>query len=336
MQLVGGTEALIGTARASAVDPAQITQPTQAVQSLPVARLLPRGQHSTTRGAAQHYRPELRGALKLNPLGVLAMGTLLILCLVLPDLLGGDVRLTVFGPLASRVALLALTATSVSATVLLACSLGMARRISAVSRYLATARRQSSSEETVGRWPCDVHGPRVFPPTPVVARAADAGAPGSKLLWAADLTQWRLRVSEWLHHGHNDGAHRAAIFTLLASEISLFRWCVLGSVFCALASVGGVYLFPIEADPLLLLNLLLLVGIGAVAALAATTFERDALLSNVLCNRSAPRKFSTQLFVFISVPFVALALALAIAQVPGVVDWGGGILQLLGALGLHA
>ena len=246
--------------------------------------------------------------------------------------------MTVFGPLASQIALLALTATSLCATILLACSLGMARRISAVSRYLATARKQSSEghEDSIGRWPADVRGPRVFPPTPVVARAADGGVAAKELLWGDDLSAWRERVSEWLHHGHNDGAHRAAIFALLATEISVFRWCVLGTVLCAFGSIAAVYLFPIEADPLLLLDLLLLVGVGAVAGLAATTFERDTLLSNVLCNRQAPRKFSTPLFVFISVPFIALALAFAVAQLPGVVDWGGGILQLLAAVGLHS
>jgi len=229
----------------------------------------------------------------------------------------------------------------------------MARRISALSRYLTIARKQprdevfheatdksprdarQSDEETVDRWPLDLNGPRVFPPTPVLARAADGGVATKQLLRAADLSQWRERISEWLHYGQNDGAHRAAVFALLATEISVFRWCMLVSVFCALGSIGAVYLFPIEADPLLLFNLLLLVAIGATAGLAATTFERDALLSSVLCNRSAPRRFSIPLFVFISVPFVALGLFLAIAQIPGVVDWGGGVLQLLGALGLH-
>ena len=347
MQWVGGTETVVSMARVPAAEPVQMAEAAQIAQTGQIAqtiqtvgpsttaRLLPNRQPATMRDASQHYRPELRGALQLNPFGVLVAGALVILCIVLPDFLEGNIRLTIFGPFASRVALLALMATSLSATVLFACSLGTVRRISAVARYLATARKQSSPRETVGRWPADVHGPRVFPPTPVVARATDAGAPARKLLGAGDLAQWRLRVSEWLRHGHNDGAHRAAIFTLLATEISLFRWCVLGTVLCALASIGAVYLFPIEADPLLIVNLLLLLGIGAVAAFAATSFERDALLSNLLCNRAAPRRFSTPLFMFVSVPFIALAIALAIAQVPGVVDWGGGILHLLAGLGLH-
>jgi hypothetical protein len=260
----------------------------------------------------------------------------LIGAIVIPDLAWGDIRLTVFGPLASRIALLALGATSLAATVLLACSLGMARRIFAVSRYLVTARKRATKEEPVGLWPADdVSAPRVFPTTPALARAADGAKKAKELIWGENLNEWRKRVSGWLYEGNNDARHRMALFTLLATELSVFRWCILGTVLCALASIGAVYLFPIEADPLVIYNLVLLVGIGAIAGLAATTFERDALLSNILCNRPAPRKFSTPLFVFIAVPFIALAVAFAIAQVPGVLDWGGGVLQLLGALGLH-
>ena len=352
MSLGPATEPALTVAFTSAVGPAYTVQPQPAAPSSPAQP------SSTARGLPAidpqlPHRRDLRGTLNLNPLGLFAAGALIIGVIVVPDLLWGDVRLTVFGPFASRVALLGLTATSVCATVLLACSLGMARRISAISRYLATARKQYSnnvlhegadksppdaratSEDTVGRWPADVNGPRVFPPTPVVARAADGGVAAKQLLRVADLGEWRQRISEWIHHGRNDGAHRAAIFALLATEISVFRWCLLGAVLCAFASMIAVYLFPIEADPLLIFNLLLFVGVGAVAGLAATTFERDELLSKVLCNRHAPRKFSTVLFVFASVPFLALALGCGIAQVPGVVDWGGGILQLLGALGLH-
>ena len=332
------TDGLPGTLFVSAVEPLQIPQALKPVPATPAEPppQPPVTQEQQETNSQQPPRRELRGALNLNPLGVFLVGTLVIGAIVIPDLAWGDLRLTVFGPLASRIALLALGATSLAATVLLACSLGMARRIIAVSRYLVTARRPTSKEDPVNGWPADdVSAPRVFAPTPVVARAADGGKKAHELLWGENLNGWRKQVSEWLRDGHNDARHRMAIFTLLATELSVFRWCVLGTVLCALASIGAVYLFPIEADPLLVYNLLALVGIGAIAGLAATTFERDSLLSNLLCNRPAPRKFSTSLFVFIAVPFIALAVAVAIAQVPGVLDWSGGVLQLLGALGLH-
>jgi hypothetical protein len=60
------------------------------------------------------------------------------------------------------------------------------------------------------------------------------------------------------------------------------------------------------------------------------------LLCNVLCNRKAGRRFSVPLFACIAIPFLVFAIAIAIANVPGVVDWGGGLLQLLKTLGVHA
>ena len=319
----------------------ELLRATQALKAVPTTPSGPSQQppvppQQSDPDSQQPPQRELRGALNLNPLGVFLLGALLIGAIVTPDLAWGDLRLTVFGPLASRIALLALGATSLSATVLLACSLGMARRIFAVSRYLVTARKPVSREESVGLWPPDdVSAPRVFPATPVLARAADGARKASELIWGENLNEWRKRVAEWLYEGNDDTRHRIALFTLLATEIAVLRWCVLGAVLCALASIGAVYLFPIEADPLLVYNLVLLVGVGTIAGLAATAFERDALLSNILCNRPAPRTFSTPLFAFIALPFIALAVAFAIAQVPGVLDRGGGVLQLLGALGLH-
>jgi len=111
---------------------------------------------------------------------------------------------------------------------------------------------------------------------------------------------------------------------------------VITAVLCTLASVGCVYLFPIEADRLLLLNLLILAALGVASGYIATAFERDKLLCNVLCNRKPGRKFSAALFACIAVPFLVFALAIAIANIPGVVDWGGGLLELLKALGVHA
>ena len=66
----------------------------------------------------------------------------------------------------------------------------------------------------------------------------------------------------------------------------------------------------------------------------ATHFERDGVLSNILCNRPKEAKFSATLFTYAALPFFALGFAIAVSQVPGVVDWGGGLLALLKAVGL--
>jgi hypothetical protein len=116
----------------------------------------------------------------------------------------------------------------------------------------------------------------------------------------------------------------------------VYQWSIAGAVVCTLASVGAVYLFPIEADRLLLLNLLMLIALGIAAGYMATSFQRNELLCTVLCNRLKGRRFSAPLFACICIPFLVFAVAVAIANVPGVVDWGGGLLQLLKTLGIHA
>ena len=97
-----------------------------------------------------------------------------------------------------------------------------------------------------------------------------------------------------------------AVFTLLTTEISLYQWSVVGAVLCTLASVGSVYLFPIEADQLLLLNLLILAALGVATGYVASAFERNELLCYVLCNRGPGRQFSAPLFACIAIPFLCL------------------------------
>ena len=71
----------------------------------------------------------------------------------------------------------------------------------------------------------------------------------------------------------DDGQHRRAVFALLASEVSLYRWFVVGSVLCAIASVCAAYLFPLEADALLMWNLLVLVVHAFLAGYVATVIR---------------------------------------------------------------
>ena len=150
---------------------------------------------------------------------------------------------------------------------------------------------------------------------------------------------WKTLINEFLGKcdggkRNDDGRHRRAVYALLASEISLYRWLVGGAVLCASASVCAAYLFPLEADALLMWNLLVLVVHALLAGYVATAFERDGVLSNILCNRPKQAKFSASLFTYTALPFFALGFAIAVSQVPGVVDWGGGLLALLGAIGI--
>ena len=227
----------------------------------------------------------------------------------------------------------AMVATSFSAALLACSAIGSARRVRSVSRFFAIARAQTTPIATL--WPPGLQTPRIFATTPVVALASSGGEHARKLLESDKCDVWTRELKEWLYDNQDDSSHRIAAFTLLVVEISLYRWSVMGGVLCALASVATVWLFPIEADLLMVLNLGLLVALGLSSGLVATSLERDEVLSSLLCNRKARRRFSTPLFMFIAAPFLAFSLALAIANVPGVVDWGGGLLQLLTALGVH-
>jgi hypothetical protein len=193
--------------------------------------------------------------------------------------------------------------------------------------------------EYPGLWPASEWQPDLFAATPIVARvSADVVAP----LKGQKEPCWKTLISEFLGKGPDDkpveriddGEHRRAVFALLASEVSLYRWFVIGSVLCAVASVCAAYLFPLEADALLMWNLMVLVVHAFLAGFVATAFERDGVLSNILCNRPKKAAFSATLFMYAALPFFALGFAIAVSQVPGVVDWGGGLLTLLSAIGL--
>jgi hypothetical protein len=276
-----------------------------------------------------------RGVRSLNPFGLLVIIGVVIAALVAPDLLYGNVRLTIFGLFASKVALLAIAATTCSAALLACSAIGAARRITEMSEHILLERCKATGGAGPGYWSRNDSSPRVFPATPVIATVADGGREARRLRSSRELDKWSNWLREWIHYGRDENHERVAVFTLLATEMSLYRWSVAGAILCTLASVGAVYLFPIEADRLLLLNLLILAGLGVTAGYIANAFERNELLCYVLCNRAPGRHFSAPMFACIAVPFLILALAIGIADVPGVVDWGGGLLELLKRLGVH-
>jgi hypothetical protein len=296
---------------------------------------------SVDEGVAVSMPATLKRAV-IGPFAVVA-AVILIGVIAAPDMVQGNVRLTVFGLSASRVALGALAATTLAATLLILGALGSNRRAKVLSGYLRNAylvSRQLASPqpgtEIPGLWPTvSASTPTQFPATPAIARPSDAEHDARILLSGTNLRDWSDKLRGWLHDCEDDGPHRAAVFVLLASEISLHRWLVAGATLCALASVGVVYLFPIESDPLLALNLLVLAAAGVLAGYTAMTYESDGVMSNVLCDRPKKVKLSIALFGFIAIPFAALAVAIGIANIPGVVDWSGGLLALVQSLGLH-
>ena len=277
------------------------------------------------------------------------LGMILLIGLIaVPSLvpsLGGP-RLSIFGPGASLVATLVLVITTLGSSILTSVAIHSSRRVRAMAAHISrcvSPPEPVANKEYPGLWPPNDWQPNLFAATPVVARVSsdivrtlNAGAHSQ----VQDKKSWKTLICEFLNKCqgkliHNDGPHRRAVYALLASEISLYRWFVGGAVLCALASVCAVYLFPIEADPLLMWNLGVLVVHALLAGYVATTFERDGVLSNILCNRPKKVEFSGSLFAYAALPFLALGFAIAVSQVPGVVDWGGGVLALLAAIGVH-
>ncbi len=266
------------------------------------------------------------------------------------DQLGGP-RLTVFGPFAAHIAVLALAATTLCGAVLVAGVYGAGRRINMLSGYIRSraidhlaAATPRDTGEILNTWAGGAEMPVTFPATPVLARVGGGGAFRRRRLGAAANggtraqqvgLEWARSLSEILFKGDWDSTHRLALYALLAAEISLLRWIALGAILCALVSVTIAYLYPIEADSLLVLNLGLLAATGVLSAYLAVQFECDEVLSYVLCNRPKKAQISIGLFTYVASPFVALAAAAAIVGVPGVVDWAGGLYAMLRALGIH-
>ena len=258
-------------------------------------------------------------------------------------------RLSIFGPAASTIATFVLVITTLGASILTTVAIHANRRIRTIAGDIGrcvTPKREcmpnESPTELPGLWPPNGWQPRIFPATPVVVRVSSEIIHdlrrGSRYE-GHKRKSWNTLIREFLGKcdgtmNVNDWQHRRAIYALLASEISLYRWFVAGAVLCALASVCAAYLFPLEADNLLMWNLGVLVTHALLAGYVATTFERDGVLSNILCNRPKKAEFSASLFVYAALPFLALGFAIAVSQMPGVVDWGGGVLALLGAIGL--
>jgi hypothetical protein len=247
----------------------------------------------------------------------------------------GGLRRTVFGDFASAVVLAGITATTIAAMVLLAAQFNVARRVLRLSAYvghrIALNLPDGDSAAVPGLWKTsDSHFPLRFPATPVIATVDAAGESRWFYLGIDRLDAWRQQISEDLGSTPNLLRSRMPLFLLFASELTIFRGAAIGAVTAALASVLIVFLFPVTAaSSFVAINVAVLAVAGLLSGLMAVQFERDEVLSNILCNRSKETRFSTALFAYIAFPFVVLAAAIAITGIPGMLDWGGGLIGWL-------
>jgi hypothetical protein len=232
---------------------------------------------------------------------------------------------------------------------LLTAAYGAGRRVTALCGYVRGRILDSSQSPTgaeiPGLWTGGSEMPNSFPATPVLATGCPAASLSQDIWTGATIPAdagiedageaWASELSKILYRGMVNSRSRFALFALLVSELSLFRWIAMGAVLSAFASVGIVFLYPIEADTLLMLNLLILTLTGLICAYLAVMFERDGVLSNIVCNRPQKAEFSFGLFAFIAMPFVVLSVAIALIEIPGVVDWAGGLFVMMRSLGVH-
>jgi hypothetical protein len=214
-----------------------------------------------------------------------------------------DFRLTIWGFGASRLVYIALIFVTLSTLAFFWASIRVVQRIAVWCQ---------AAKDRLGARICDELLLSRIAPTPIAAGNYPCPC-------EADSAQERS--------GHCELALRLS--HVLATEILLYRWATGAAAVSSMTAAWMVYLFPItDGDDLLLINIALLALTGLYFAHNTVRFERDQVLSRLLCNRPEKTQFSMALFGYVALPFVVIAVVIAITQVPGVLDWGGGIFSL--------
>lgn len=264
---------------------------------------------------------------------LLAAGLIgLVLCL----LHAFPVKLTVFGLPAAWLALASVLAMSYVSLLFLVIAIRMRQRALKVAALLRdnvlapgiNGRDMNAS----GLWPAALSAGLRFASTPAVARVKDGGRCVVSLLAPAGMERFvqALRAHPVREpvgtHQPSERDTRIAAFAMLASEVSLVRWPTFCGVASCLAVAGFVYLYPVSgADAFMLFNLAVLALTGLFAGHTAMSFERNEVMSNILCNRTAKVEWSGTLFNYVAVPFAVLVIVIGITQIPGVINLGGGM-----------
>jgi hypothetical protein len=255
------------------------------------------------------------------------------------------IKSTVFGYEAAWLACAAVVALSIVALSFLANAMRMKQRVLHLAFVVSTAAKlrraageadksAATQEEALGLWPHSDALRVRFAPTPAAAQVTDAGSAGMALLREIRLPRLKQALSklnpDTAAAGPIGADTRVALYLIFASEVSQIRWATFSSAICSLTVAACAYFYPVTgADVFVLFNLVLLAGTGLFAGHSATMLERDEVLSNILCNRTAKLAATSSLFRYIAFPFVMLAVMLAIINVPGVMSWGDGIFKKL-------
>ena len=135
-----------------------------------------------------------------------------------------------------------------------------------------------------------------------------------------------------LEAGYEDGlAARMALRRLLWPSLNAVALCTLALVFACAGVVLVAWLYPVPNRGVPLLLGLTIAAFGALTlSSGAIAFERSGLLSRLFCGTQAGLQVSVQLMTFITAPILLFVLSVVAADQPGVLEWSGGILKLLG------
>jgi hypothetical protein len=236
-------------------------------------------------------------------------------------------KITPFGPLYDGSVWLCVMITLLFSLNMLLNAIGSTRRLLTLGRFI-----RGYIGGTVGEPLLWIQADQMpaFASTPILTASTLGGSSTPYFEREDKYNTWVNNLTNALNGKAQEHDNKLALYALLASEIFLYQRSVLGVAICSFASASIVYFYPVsDAEILLMTNLGVLLIMGIYSGYTTVRFESDVVLSNVLCNRPSKPDFSIALFGYVAFPFIVLAIVIAITDIPGVMDWGGGLLNTL-------
>lgn len=235
-------------------------------------------------------------------------------------------RVTPFGARYDACVWLSAVITLLFSLILFLNAMGVAGRLLALSRFVLGRTCSDSPEPLL--WKCTFGSAPTFASTPIIAISSPGGSSMPRL--EANVDQWAEQLGNFISGAAPSRDQQSALIALFSSEVFLYQRAVFGVVLCALATTAIAYFYPItNANNLVLINLAILLATGVYSGYTTVRFESDTVLSNLLCNRHRKPDFSFGLLSYVAFPFIVLAIVIAITDIPGVLDWGGGLMKTL-------
>ena len=215
---------------------------------------------------------------------------------------------------------LALCATSFVAIGSTALSLNIYERL---DLYLSVIRRVTSKKDAQGKlkglflntWnTVPPQGLDQFAVTPIMANPNWKNS--SIVISESDLEGINHSNKNDLPESHD---LRYTLREMIARKIWCMRWLLILSLLSCLSSVMLVYYYPIPGrDGFLTLNLSLMMTGAILFAVFTVRLERSAIASRLMCDRDEAIKWSFGMINAIALPFILIAIAATVSEVPGV------------------